>query len=71
MKNLTLTALVSILVTATPALLWIGSLQEKVRRLESEVRACATKEAQQVQDSWMKSWSDDLNYRLRRLEERR
>jgi Flp pilus assembly protein TadB len=70
-KTATLTAFISVMATAIPAMVWIGSLQEKVRQLEHEVTTCASKEMQQSHDSWIKSWGEDVNYRLRRLEERR
>ncbi len=71
MKIATITALVAVLATAVPAMIWIGALQEKVDQLQHEVATCASREVQQTHDSWMKSWSDEINYRLRRLEEKR
>ena len=70
MKTASISALLGMLAIVVPASMWIGALQEKVRQLEAEVGSCATKEAQQVQESWVKSWSDELSYRVRRLEER-
>ncbi len=66
-----ISALAGILATILPAAVWVGRLQEKVDHLEVQVQACADKETQQTHDSWIKAWSDELNYRLRRLEERR
>jgi len=74
MKSLPLSlisALVGIVVTVIPAAMWVGSLQQQVRDLEAAVEQCASKEVQQAHDSWIKAWSDELNYRLRRLEEKR
>jgi len=70
-KTATITAFVSVMATAIPAMLWIGGLQEKVNELQHQLESCASKEVQQSHDSWIKSWGEDVNYRLRRLEERR
>lgn len=70
MKTISITAFISVMATAVPAMMWIGSLQEKVEQLQREVAACASKELQQSHDSWIKSWGEDVNYRLRRLEEK-
>lgn len=67
----TASALLGILATVIPAAMWVGSLKEQVRSLEAKVERCADKEVQATHDSWIKAWSDELNYRLRRLEERR
>jgi hypothetical protein len=64
-------ALVGILAVLVPGAVWIGRLRERVDHLESQVERCADKDIQQAHDSWIKSWSDELNYRLRRLEEHR
>ena len=67
----TAAALLGILATIIPAAMWVGSLQEQVKALKTQVERCADKEVQATHDSWIKAWSDELNYRLRRLEEKR
>jgi len=67
----TFSALLGILATIIPAAMWVGSLKERVHILEAKVDKCADAEVQKTHDSWIKAWSDDLNYRLRRLEEKR
>lgn len=61
-------ALVGILATVLPAAIWIGRLQEQVANLEKQVSTCASKEVQDIHDSWIKSWTEDVNRRLNRLE---
>ena len=71
MKLGTISTLVGMAAILLAAAFRIGALQQRVATLESQVQRCADKETQQTHDSWIKAWSDELNYRLRRLEERR
>jgi hypothetical protein len=66
-----ISALVGILATILPAAMWVGRLQERVNHLETQVQSCADKDVQAAHDSWIRGWSEELNYRLRRLEEKR
>ena len=67
----TASALLGILATVIPAAMWVGTLKQQVNDLQAKVERCADKEVQATHDSWIRAWSDELNYRLRRLEERR
>jgi hypothetical protein len=71
MKVASIAALVGILATILPAAIWIGRLQEQVATLQKQVSSCASREVQDIHDSWIKSWSDDVNRRLNRLERQR
>jgi len=71
MKTASIAALVGILATILPAAIWIGRLQQQVANLESRVQTCASKEVQDIHDSWIKSWTEDVNRRLNRLERQR
>jgi hypothetical protein len=64
-------AMVGILAAILPAAIWIGRLQEQVANLQHQVQSCASKEVQDAHDSWIKSWSEDTNRRLNRLERQR
>jgi len=68
MKTASIAALVGIIATILPAAIWIGRLQQQVVTLERQVQGCASKEVQEAHDSWIKSWTEDLNRRLNRLE---
>jgi hypothetical protein len=71
MKTASIAALVGVLATILPAAIWIGRLQEQVANLEHQVSSCASKEVQDVHDSWIKSWTEEVNRRLNRLERQR
>ena len=71
MKTASISALLGMLAILVPAAMWVGSLRARVDHLESQVERCADREVQLTHDSWIKAWSDELNYRLRRLEEKR
>ena len=42
-----------------------------IKKEDKNTARTAAKEVQATHDSWIKAWSDELNYRLRRLEERK
>jgi hypothetical protein len=71
MKVASIAALVGVLATILPAAIWIGRLQQQVANLEKQVSSCASREVQDIHDSWIKSWSEDVNRRLNRLERQR
>jgi hypothetical protein len=71
MKTASIAALVGILATILPAAIWIGRLQQQVANLEHQVSACASKEVQDIHDSWTKSWTEEVDRRLKRLERKR
>jgi hypothetical protein len=71
MKTASIAALLGILATIIPAAMWIGRLQQQVVNLEKQVSTCASKEVQDIHDSWIKSWTEDVNRRLNQLERQR